>query len=168
MKKETLITLLCAILMLVTPFTTVAKESKINNNKIEQPGIDELVAQLCIVIDDILEKYGHIPMVSNLCNAILSLSNIIGKIIYCIVFGIVIFLLLAFAKLMILIGLGDTMFCKALLLFTIALTIGFSDECLPDIPFPKLFLNLSLNQIYTLSQTKDITNLAKDCPCLQE
>jgi len=41
MKKEILITLLCAGLMLVTPFTTVARENKITSNISEQPDIED-------------------------------------------------------------------------------------------------------------------------------
>ena len=40
MKKEIIIALVCAGLMLVTPFTTIAQENKVSSNLIEQPDIE--------------------------------------------------------------------------------------------------------------------------------
>ena len=68
MKKPILITFLCAGLMLVTPFSVVARENKISSNLTDEPDIEGLVAELRVVIDEILQTYGHIPMVSNLFN----------------------------------------------------------------------------------------------------
>jgi len=84
MKKEILITLLCAGLMLVTPFITIAQENKVSNNLPEKPDIEGLVAQIRVVIDKILQKYGHIPIINNVCSVILKLLELIGKIIFCI------------------------------------------------------------------------------------
>jgi len=84
MNKEILIASLFIGILLVTPFSVVARENTISTNLTEQPDLEGLVAQLRVVIDDILQKYGHIPIVNNLCNIILGISDIIGRMIYCI------------------------------------------------------------------------------------
>lgn len=85
MKKSILITLLCAGLMLVTPLSSVAQENKISNNIPDMPDdVDDFVAQIRIVVNEILEKYGYIPMVKSLCNMVLNTLDLFGNIIICI------------------------------------------------------------------------------------
>ena len=84
MKKEILIAIVFASLMLFTPFTTAAQENKVSNNLSEQPDVEGVVAQLLVVINEILQKYGHNPMVRSLFNLILDLIWYPGKIIICV------------------------------------------------------------------------------------
>ena len=163
MKKHILIAFVCASLILITPFTVVAQENKISSNLTEQPDIEGLVAQLRVVIDEILQKYGHIPMVANLCNMILDLSDLIGKILYCIA---LIIIFIPFAILFLFFGL-------VLRLEQIGLAFGvyafitvmeYDLNCPPSTPF----FDWPLKSIYILSDTNDIPNLVNDCPCLEE
>ncbi|UCF49087.1 MAG: hypothetical protein JSU91_04875 [Thermoplasmatales archaeon] len=99
MNKPILIALCCASLMLVTPLTSVAQENTVSNNLPEQPNdVEGLVAQLRVVIDEILEKYGHIPMVSSLCDVIIKLDWFPGFIVYLIIFYITQFIVFIFYK----------------------------------------------------------------------
>ena len=95
MKKYILIAMVFVSLMLITPFTVVARENKISSNLSEQPDIDGLVAQIRVVIDEILQKYGHIPMVSHICDKLDNITFIFSWIyllLYIIFVGIGLFL----------------------------------------------------------------------------
>jgi hypothetical protein len=163
MKKYVLIAILCAGLMLVTPLTGIASENKVSNNLPEYPDdVDGLVTELRVMIDEILEKYGHIPMISNLCNVILSLSNVIGKIIFCIA---IIIIEIPIIILMLLFALSGfhypATYMQGLLLGFI---LTYDDNCPPGTP---LSLKLPLKSIYTRLETNDISDF-NECPCLQE
>ena len=164
MDKPILIALICASLILVTPFTGVALENTVYNNLPEQPDdVEGLVAQIRTVIDEILQRYGHIPMVNNLANEILNLLGLIGKTIFCIFLVIITI--------------------PALLIFTfffanfditlqniggllLILLIILDRQC----PQPTSLNNLlpSFQSIYTMLKTTDNTNTFHGCPCLQE
>ena len=162
MKKEILITLLCAGLMLVTPFSVVARENTIRSNLSEQPDLDGLVAQLRVVINEILQKYGYMPMVSNLCYVIINSFDLIGKIVFC----IFLFMLAIIHVLLVFILAIFKIWSDDLITNIIYIAATYDRNCPPGTP---LFDWLSsLFTIYTLKDIDDITNLAKGCPCLQE
>ena len=157
MKKEILITLLCAGLMLVTPLTGIAQENKISNNISEQSNIEGLFAQITTVIDEILQRYGHIQVVKGLCNVVLNSLGLVGRIIFCVFLYILlipltllagIFLVLEFDYLWRIFG-G----------LAILISLRTSIEC-------SGYFNPSFKSIYTLSGTNDISEI--DCSCLQE
>ena len=166
MKKEILITILCTSLMLVTPFTTIAQENKISSNLIEQPYIEGLVAQIRTVVNEILQKYGHIPKISNLFNLILNLLELIGKIMYCIVIAIIVIpIVTLYSILEYSTGVFYGIYMLLGLIGFVLLTI-FSKNCIPSTPFDNLFL--PFKSIYKLSERNDITKSINDCPCLQD
>ena len=144
--------------MLVTPFTTVAQENKESNNVTDKPDAEGLVAQIRTVIIEVLQKYGHIPNVRNPCNAILNKLDSIGLILFCISILVVelpiIILFIIFETL----GITKIWYPLGQILFI--LFHIFDSNCNELIP--------PFKSIYSLSETKDINNLANDCPCLQE
>ncbi|MBW2966677.1 hypothetical protein KY342_06255 [Candidatus Woesearchaeota archaeon] len=164
MKKEILITLLCAGLMLITPFTVVAQENKITANIVEEPNIDGLVAQIRVVIDEIMEKYRHIPMVSNLCNVILNIIGLFGLIILCIFFISIAILLGLVVVILIYSNFDEAAYYIAA--FVLIILLELNKYCNPF--YPPFNLKLASKSISTLKDIDDITNLAKGCPCLQE
>ena len=94
MKKHILIALVCASLMMITPFTVVAQENKITGNLIEEPNVDRLVAQ-------ILNKYEQNPIVNKFGDLIKYLLELIVNIVksilqfmFIIVVGILLFIIL--------------------------------------------------------------------------
>ena len=160
MKKTILITLCCASLMLITPLTGVAQENTVSNNLPEQPDdVEGLVAQIRIVVDEILQKYGHIPIVRGLCNMILGLlSDLIGKIIYCIT---LIILAIPVGILGLFLGLVLRLEYIAYHFLGMALVLisKYDRNCPPSTPLNNLLS--SFHPLYTLSETNDITNHAK-------
>ena len=101
MKKTIFITLCCASLMLVTPLTSVAQENTVSNNLPEQPNdVEGLVAQIRVVIDEISEKYSHIPIITKQCGIILNLLELFRNMTICI-FSIMLFIpLITFATIL--------------------------------------------------------------------
>ena len=154
MKKTIFITLLCASLMLVTPLTSVAQENKVSSNLTDNPDINGLIVQIRIVVNEILEKYGHIPMFRSLCDSILNTLGLLGDLTICIILIITLFLTAPF--------IWDSYFLWSL---TILCLLLLDDYCPP---YDKLISKLPLQSLYTLSQTNDLTNTFDDCPCLQE
>jgi hypothetical protein len=83
MRKEILIAFICVSLMLVTPLTAVARENKISRNLTDESDVESLVTQLRVVVNKILEKFGHIPKVANFCNVILNkIDSFWGVLLY--------------------------------------------------------------------------------------
>jgi len=138
LKKETFITLLCAGLMLVTPFTTIAQENKVSNNLSEKQDIDNLVNQIRVVIDEILQKYGHNPVVKIYCNLILNTLGLFGQILLCIFLTALVIPSFAFVLFLQSIGLGQTFIGKVITLYTFVLIMIWGDECVPDLPFSSI------------------------------
>jgi hypothetical protein len=166
MKREILITLLCAGIILITPLTSVAQENKISNNPSEQPDIDGLVSQLRIIIDEILEKYGHIPIVANLCNMIFNSFSFIGNYLICIT---ILILLIPLAILFLIVdSLGLNIAWWVVFLVSFELVSLYLLLCPPSITIPFINLETPFKSLSTLTETKDITNLIEDCPCIQE
>ncbi len=164
MKREIFITLCCASLMLLTPLSGVAQENTISNNLPEQPNdVEGLVAQLRVVIDEILEKYGHIPMVSSLCNMILNSLGLIGRIIICIFVWIAIILLGLVFFILAFLSLNYAAVYVAAVIYYIAVTMN--EFCYP---YKSLISKLPFESIYILTETKDNTNTFDGCPCLNE
>jgi len=155
MKKEILITLLCAGLMLVTPLSGIAKENTVSNKILDQPDdIDELATKIRTLVDEILEKYGHIPIVSNFCNMIYSSLGLVDNIIYCvalIIIAIPIFFIVSF----------NWIFFEHLGILALILTsilMLYSVEC-----------SQSLSLINFLNPLKTRSTFTEHpCPCLQE
>jgi hypothetical protein len=163
MNKEILIASLFIGILLVTPFSVVARENTISTNLTEQPDLEGLVAQLRVVIDEILQKYGHIPIVNNLCNIILGISDIIGRMIYCI------FLIIILIPLVILFLIFDVLeneeVSYTLMLYIFIAGAEYDLNCPPGNPF---FWDWPFKLFYTLLGKNDISELVNDCPCLQE
>jgi hypothetical protein len=157
MKKEILVACICACLILVTPFTVVARENTLSNNLTDEPDIEGLVAQLRVVIDEILQKYGYIPMIRTLCNYIHNTMNLIGKIILCAILWAIFIPIFIISEL-------------------IYITMGWVHGFIPWLlDYVQLLLILMIGlecnffgPLWNITETNDITNLAKDCPCLQE
>ena len=158
---------MCAGLILITPFNVIARENNISSNISEQPDVKELITQLRVVVNEILQKYGHIPKIANLCNLILDTLNLIGKIMYCIVLYMIFIptVILTFTVTFILIILNLPQHFS-IYLFFLSLVIAFTldTNCPPGTPF----FDLSYKSIYTVLETNDITNFVNDCPCMQE
>jgi hypothetical protein len=174
MKKPILITLCVTGLMLFTPFTTVAQENKVADNLKYEPDKEELVTQLRGVINEILQKYGHIPIVKSIFTWILSyliwiLSVFIWIfsyikyfliITYCVSFFIIIML---FSQLMMVMyrngfsHLGELTLYFGLFLILLYYITG----CGWFPPYNPL------NPISYLKKTNYITNHPNDSPCLQ-
>ena len=169
MKKTILITLCCASLMLVTPLVGVAQQNQVSNNLPEQPNdVEGLVAQIRVVIDEILQRYGDIPMVRSLCNLIIKLDWFPGIIVSCI------FLWMIFISSMVILGKIDNILyglninISLLRIFLVPFLILASilnNNCPPSTP---IFWDWSFKSLYTLSETKDSINTFDGCPCLQE
>ena len=160
MKKEILIALLCAGLMLVTPFTAVAQENKISSNLKEQPDVEELLTQIRVVIDEILEKYRHIPIIGNLCNMVLNSLGLLGNIIICILLIIIAIPIGLVAVILAILGFDNIALNLAALVFIIIDISG--DYCTP---YNSFISKLPLKSISTLIEINNISEL--DCPCLQ-
>lgn len=169
MNKEIFITILCTGLILITSFTTIATENKIDSNLTEKPDIEKLVAKLRIVIDEILQRYKHIPMVKTLCNRIIGVLDAIGLFLFCVVFGILVALPLAILMLILFFS-GLTNSYLGQTIFYILFTIFFIwDYKCNFIAFPMNKLSDSLiKSISILRKVNDISELVNDCPCLQE
>jgi hypothetical protein len=121
--------------------------------------IKGLVAQLRDAINQILLKYGHIPMVRSLCNMILDLTWYPGKIIICgtlyIIFSFIVALWVYAWQVF---GFdGNSLFTLAMYVFALLLIA----DC---IPWPYK----SLKPLSTLTGKNYISELASQCPCLQE
>ena len=155
MKKEILITLCCASLMLVTPLTSIAQENTVSSNLPEQPNdVEGLVAQIRTVIDEILQRYGHIPMVRSLCNVILNTLGLLGDLTICIIIIITALLTMPF--------IWYSYFIHSLFILCLLVV----DDYCP--PYNNLISKLSFQSIYTMLETKDNINTFDGCPCLQE
>lgn len=165
MKKEIFIALFCTGLVFITPLTSIAQENKVNNSLSEQIDVNGLVVQIKTVMNEILEKYGHIPFVSNFGNLILNLLELIDKIIFCITL-IIIFIPVAILFIFLGLVLGFKYIAYNIGAIALVLITEYDRNCPPGTP---LFDWLSpLKTIYTLKDIDDITNLIEDCPCLQE
>ena len=165
MKKPFLITLCCASLMLVTPLVGVAQENTVSNNLPEQPNdVEGLVAQIRTVVDEVLQKFGHIPMVRSLCNVIQNALGLFGLILSCIFYLIMALLLGPFVVILIYFNYDEDALNLAIV---VAIFITeFDSNCNPF--YPPWNLKLPFQSIYTLSETKDNINTFAGCPCLQE
>jgi len=163
MKKTILITILCASLMLVTPFTTVAQENTVSNNLTEQTDIGGLVDQIRTVIDKILEDYRHIPIITKQCGTILNLLDSVGYMIICILLIMLIIPVFILHTVLLLLGL------EYLRQYIMAIAFGVGMLMVKYCPpLYKSISKLPYQSIYTLSETKDYINTFDGCPCLQE
>ena len=161
MRKNILVAFALSSLLIIAPLSVIAQENKISSNLTEQPDIDGLVAQIRTVINEVLENYRHIPIISSLCNVILNLAWYPGNILYCIfLMGIIILLTIIF-----------------LLVFLIFLVIPpnlldllgiFENEHFRNCPPFTPFFDWPSKSIYTIIETKDNINSFDGCPCLQE
>jgi hypothetical protein len=163
MKKEILIATLFASLMLVTPFTVVARENKVSDNLNDEIDKEELVVQIRTVVEEVLQKYGHIPMIRNIANRIFSLLDMNNLILYCIFLLMIALPLLLIVVIIFIITENLPPYLGGLLFVTVAI---YDRECSP----PTSLINLitPLKTIFTLTKITDTINLLKDCPCLQE
>jgi hypothetical protein len=192
-KKTILITLCCASLILVTPFTTVAQENTVSNNVPEQPkDVEGLVAQLRVAINEILQKYGHIPSIAKQCGIILNLIYYILSLMVWVVSLIiwVISLIIWVISLILYIPflIGWVVYCGIIIIIAEILGI-FIDYAIYNhlhnledflLSIGLIFVGLYflggcyyddynlLHNIPSLRNINNKTNLTKDCPCLQE
>jgi len=122
--------------------------------------VDGLFAQIETVVNEIFQIYGHNPMINSYCNMILNIIWFPGKIVICILLYIVtmfIAQLWIWAWQVFDLPIADDLFNLAALVFILLIAI----DC---IPFPYKISN----PIFSLLETKDITNQLDGCPCLQE
>jgi len=161
MKKTILITLCCASLILVTPLTGIAQENTVSNNLPDKPNdVDGLVAQIRVVIDEILQKYGHMPMVRSLCDAIL---NTLGLFVLWVICEVIFIICLLFAPVVFFLFLMRLDYIAQNIFWTILHVVNILDTYCPD-SFPQSF-----KSIYTMLETKyNLTDQFNGCPCLQE
>jgi hypothetical protein len=164
MKKPILITFCCAGLMLVTPLVGVAQENTVSNNLSELPNdVEGLVAQIRTVVDEILQRYGHIPIIAKQCGIILNLLELVGYMIICI------FLIMLFIPVFIL----HTVFLllrleylrQYMAMFTVGIGLLTYVFCPP---YNEFISKLPFQSIYTMLETKDNINTFDGCPCLQD
>jgi hypothetical protein len=159
MKKEILITLICAGLILVTPLSGVAQENKVTDNLKDEPDIEGLVSQIRTVVDEVLQKYGHIPMVRTLSNDILIKLNVPDNFFYCILlFSITIPVLLIY---WIISWFGFGFYLQKIIL---VLFLDIQRFCTNSKSFTTI---LPLKKTYDMTEINDITELVSDCSCLK-
>ena len=176
MKKEILITILCASLIVITPFNVVAREKTISNNIVEQPDVKEFINNYRVAVNEIFEEYSHIPMVFNLCKVLINFldSLSLGLILFCIFVYVEIFVCLVLTFFFFAIGLG---YLGAYLAYWGLIGAMFADSyCHNKKEFSyDLYLN-KLSNIKSIINA-DLSNLNVlnnriedfiDCPCLQE
>jgi len=164
MKKEILITLLCAGMLLVTPLVGIAQENKISDSIPDMSDdVEGLIAKIRTVVNEVLEKYGHIPTVRGLCNVILNTLDSAGDMIICI------FLIMLFIPVFILhtvfLLLGFENLRQYMAMFTVGIGLLTYVFCPPYNEFISI---PSFKFIYTMLETKDNINTFDGCPCLQE
>lgn len=165
--KKILVACLCIILMLITPFTVIARGNKVTSNLIEESDVEGLVAQLRVVINEILQEYGYIPMIRTICNKIVDVLDSFGLILYCIFLIVlmipvaIIFLILYF------LGLRGTYIFLYVGSIILALSVEFDFNC-HKLVSSNLFLK-SLSNIFSIdtSDSSILTGL-DECPCMQQ
>ncbi len=168
MKKEILIATLFAGLLLVTPLSGVAQENKISNILSEQTDVDDLVAQIRVVTNEILENYGHIPLIKTLCNRIIGVLDTIGLVLFCVIFGFLVALPLAIIMLvMFFTGLTDTYVGQTIFFALFAIFFIWDFNC-NFIAFPTDKLISSVNSMFALTGLNNSSDSIKKCPCLNE
>jgi hypothetical protein len=130
--------------------------------------VEGLVAQIRIVINEILQDYGHIPIVRSLSNTILDLLSLIGKIIFCI--SILIFQIPISILFLIFFTLDITEIWEPSLMLLVRTIDIYDSNCPPSTPLNKLLSPLksisNINRLYT-SDTPTLTGL-DECPCMQQ
>ena len=144
----------------------IDKEPDINNAK-------ELVAQLQVVINGILNDYGHIPIIRTLSNMIYNIIVIIWRILYCT--WLAISMILCSATIVFLM-IFTTYFPAYYILWMYAYIHYFDLYCFPDIKSSHtLFLNsffkiygIDISDISTLTGLKGESDIADRCPCMLE
>ena len=94
-KKQIIISLICAALVFITPFVVVAQENEITENQKYESDLEGLVDQLKILINDILDNFGQFKLIKTLCNIILGALDTIVLLFLCFVFGMLVALPLA-------------------------------------------------------------------------
>ena len=162
MKKEILIAILCTCLILVTPFSVVARENKISSNLTDEPDVEELVAQIRTIVNDALQKFRHIPIVKGLCNMIINTIDMvgIGRLILCVfLFSLLIPLALIAGTFLVL---DIDYFWQIFGGLTLIVAMIMDDWC-------SEYYNSPFQSIYTMLETKPYPDYPlDDCPCLQE
>jgi len=169
MKKTILITLCCASLMLITPLTGVAQENTVSNNLPEQPkDVEGLVAQIRTVVDEVLQRYGHIQIVKGICSGILRfLDNSVFKTIwriFCTLLFYFVAIPLGMLVMIILFILKPYDYSYMITFLTFLIFISWAAIC-SDYSITKSIL--PFQSIYTMLETKDnLTQSFDGCPCL--
>jgi len=174
--KKIVIACLCSILILITPLV-VSKENKITIDIIEEsiivePNVDdveELVVQLRIVINEILQKYGHITKIRTQCNKIIDILDSFGLIVYCVYLLILIIFLIVLYFTLYFLGFD---FMELFWRFYVNF-YKFEEYCLSSgskLPLQSLS---NINRIvasdsFTLTRLDDESNLVSRCPCMQQ
>jgi hypothetical protein len=161
MKKVIPIAFAIASLILIAPITGIASENKVSDNLPEQD-IDELVVQIQNVIDEVLEKYGHIPMVRGLCNVIINSLDSIYWLLFCVFLVIITIPIFLIVTIIWTITEALPQILGSLLFL---LVIIFGEDCSPSTSLNNLLS--PFQSIFTISETNDISDFS-DCPCLQE
>jgi len=169
MKKKILIAIICANLIFITPFTVVAKENKINNNMIARLNIEGLVSKIRVLLDKILERYGQIKIVNNLCNLINEVLEKISLFLFCALFGILVAIPLAIIMLiMFFSGLTNSYIGQAIFFALFSIFFIWDFNC-NFITFPvDIFQSLPFNSISPLINKKIYTEFSENCSCLHE
>ena len=158
MNKNLLITIGVIILFLGLAIQPSIATPQLKEIDVE-PDIEGLVAQLRVVINEILQDYRHIPIVRSLANTILNTISDIGRIIVCVFLYIIIIPLTLLAAIGLSLKIDYLWYLFGTLATFVALILDM--EC-------REYFNPPSKSIYTMLDTNDITNLVDECPCMQE
>jgi len=131
--------------------------------------LDELVNKLQVLIGRILQKYGQIPVVKNLCNVILGALETIALFVFCFVFGLFVAIPLAILMLILFFtGITNTYLGQVIFFAMFAIFFVWDYNC-NFITFPvDLLFKSIINSASDILDTNDILDLAGNFPCLKE
>jgi hypothetical protein len=131
--------------------------------------VEELVNQLQVLIGKILQKYGQIQVVKNLCNIILGALDTIALFLFCFVFGLFVALPLAILMLILFFSGITNSYLGQAIFFALFTIFFFWDYNCNFITFPvDLLFKSTINPIYNILETNEVINLTGNCPCLNE
>jgi hypothetical protein len=167
MKKEIIIVIICSGLIFFTPFTSIAKENTLTNDLIKHTNnLSNLVNKMRFQIDEILEKYGHLPMVSLLCNQILNGFGPFLTGLVCISYNML--FLISFSLFFFFIQIDIQEIAGfAYILCVISIYTLHGNKCIYPVGLVEYFLDYVFGE-KTLPEIDLLSNQIDKCPCLDE